>query len=83
MVGECGIEVLKHPGNSPDLNPIEHVWDWIDVKLRKYPPTSNHTEIKRGIVYEWNAISKEQILKLYESMTKRVNLLKKKQVLRD
>jgi transposase len=35
---EKGISLLHHPPQSPDLNPIEHVWDYMSKKLVKDPP---------------------------------------------
>jgi hypothetical protein len=34
------INVLKWQSNSPDLNPIENVWDHFDKELRKLQPTN-------------------------------------------
>lgn len=28
------IQLLPHPANSPNLNPIEHIWDKIERRLR-------------------------------------------------
>ena len=32
---EHNIALLPHPANSPDLNPIEHIWDEIGRRLRR------------------------------------------------
>ena len=35
-MAELGIQVLKHwPPYSPDLNPQENVWPWIEKRLRQ------------------------------------------------
>ena len=34
------INVLKWSANSPDLNPIENIWDHFDKELRKLKPTN-------------------------------------------
>ena len=35
-----GIVTIEHPPNSPDLNPIEHLWYGIEKKLRQNPAIS-------------------------------------------
>jgi len=32
--------VMKHPPNSPDLNPIEHIWKVLKDKIEKKSPQS-------------------------------------------
>ena len=44
--------------NSPDLNPIEHVWDSLDRRLRRRPnPPANVNELRQALIQEWNNIS--------------------------
>ena len=33
-----GFNVLEWPSNSPDMNPIEHVWNDVDMRVRKNHP---------------------------------------------
>ena len=39
---EIGVEELHWPAQSPDLNPIKHLWDELETRLRARPnrPTS-------------------------------------------
>ena len=39
---EIGVEELDWPAQSPDLNPIEHLWDELERQMRARPnhPTS-------------------------------------------
>ncbi|EFN77573.1 Transposable element Tc3 transposase, partial [Harpegnathos saltator] len=42
------LEVLSHPAMSPDLNPIEHVWDMMGRRLQnleRSPTTLQQLEI--------------------------------------
>jgi transposase len=32
---QVGIRLLPWPANSPDLNPIEHVWDFLGKRVRR------------------------------------------------
>ncbi|GFU53837.1 hypothetical protein TNCV_4254461 [Trichonephila clavipes] len=50
-----GIQRLVWPARSPDLNPIENVWDAFrrQVAGRNYPPTNKNTLI-RALTEEWD-----------------------------
>ena len=65
--------VLKWPSNSPDLNPIEHLWNQVKRKLQDYEtiPTSCK-ELWERFQLEWNRIPLERCQALYESMPKRM-----------
>ena len=69
-----GMEPLKWPAQSPDLNPIEHLWDHIKRKLGEYEhPPKGILELWERIQVEWNGISKEVCQNLIESMPRRVS----------
>jgi len=46
------IQLLPHPFNSPDLNPIEHVWDMIDRRLRNLERPSANLQELEGALHE-------------------------------
>jgi transposase len=52
------VSVLPWPGKSPDFNPIEHVWDLLDrrVRARAIPPR-NVQELAAALVEELGNIS--------------------------
>lgn len=64
------IKVLDWVPQSPDLNPIEHLWSILKIKVREQIPT-NLGELKQVIVDEWNKIEPSVFLKLMESMPDR------------
>jgi hypothetical protein len=68
------IEVLGWPPQSPDLNPIEHLWHHIKKQLKKYtePPKGVH-ELWERVVEEWEDIEAEVCQRLIESMPRRIN----------
>jgi transposase len=71
------INVLDWPAQSPDMNPIENVWDIIDRRIRKRAEQpSNVEELWNFIQEEWYSLDKQIIKNLYLSMTTRIHELK-------
>ena len=73
---KAGIDVLPWASCSPDMNPIEHVWNDVDFRLRKrsIQPTNKH-ELMKAIEEKWMNTSPEYIKSLYNSMPTRINAL--------
>lgn len=67
------IEVLEWPPQSPDLNPIEHLWEHLKRQLNSYEtePGGIH-ELWERVEVEWNKIPTDVCLNLIESMPRRV-----------
>uniref|UniRef100_A0AAZ3PB74 Tc1-like transposase DDE domain-containing protein n=1 Tax=Oncorhynchus tshawytscha TaxID=74940 RepID=A0AAZ3PB74_ONCTS len=63
------VSVLPWPAKGPDLNPIEHVWDLLDrrVRARAIPPR-NIRELAGALVEEWGNISQQELSNLVQSM---------------
>jgi len=56
-------EVLDWPAQSPDLNPIEHLWAILKIKLKKYPDPPRNMEILwERVVESWDKITAEECL---------------------
>ena len=54
------IQVLSWPAQSPDLNPIEHLWDHLKRQLQKYETSHcGAHELWDRLVEEWNEIPPE------------------------
>lgn len=68
----AGIDRMYWPAKSPDLNPIEHVWDILQRKLsaRARKPSTT-AELAVALVDEWAQISRVEIRKLIRSLPKR------------
>ena len=69
---EQGIDRLDWPARSPDLNPIEHLWDTLGraVRNRQQPPR-NVQELGEALTEEWAAIQQRVISRLILSMRRR------------
>uniref|UniRef100_A0A673W6P1 Tc1-like transposase DDE domain-containing protein n=1 Tax=Salmo trutta TaxID=8032 RepID=A0A673W6P1_SALTR len=64
--------VLPWPAKSPELNPIEHVWNLLvrRVRARAIPPR-NARELAGALVEEWGNISQQELANLVQSMRRR------------
>lgn len=62
---------LDHPPQSPDLNPIENLWNYLDQKIRQRKITSKQT-LKEALKEEWEKIPEDYTKKIVESMPRRL-----------
>jgi transposase len=70
---ERGIICIRWPAFSPDLNPIEMVWNWMkdwiqeqyDDRIRGYD------ELREAIIAAWNAVPEAYLNQLLEEMPAR------------
>ncbi len=62
------IPVLAWPAYSPDMSPIEHVWDALDRRIRqRVPVPANIRQLYTAIEEEWTNIPQETINNLINS----------------
>lgn len=45
FVDEHDVTILQNPANSPELNPIEKVWNWMKVEKNKQNPQTKEEVI--------------------------------------
>ena len=65
--------VLSWPAQSPDLNPIEHLWDHLKRKLGEYEVAPKGIlELWERVEREWDKIDAKVYQNLIESMPRRV-----------
>jgi transposase len=66
------INVLPWSSKSPDLNPIEHLWDQLDKRVRqRQPPPPTLNQLRQMLQQEWRTIPRNNVKNLIESMPKR------------
>ncbi|GFU23410.1 DDE_3 domain-containing protein [Trichonephila clavipes] len=60
------------PAYSPDLNPIQHVWDMLGQQITaRQPPPTCLPELWRALLDEWCNIPQDQIDNLILNMPRR------------
>lgn len=75
-----GVKTLPWPAQSPDLNPIEHLWGLLKRRLGQYPsPPNGQQELAIRVAKEWDKITPADCQKLIESMPRRLSLLQLRQ----
>ena len=70
---ENGIVCIPWPAQSPDLNPIEHLWDVLERKVRAHKPLpKNKEELWQILQEEWLNIDDHIYQNLVDSMPRRI-----------
>ena len=70
------VRVIGWPAWSPDMNPIEHMWDVLERRIRAHQPRPhNLLELRQALLREWNAISIREVNWLIGSVRRRVRAL--------
>ena len=67
-----GVKLFKWPSNSPDLNPIEHLWYQVKAKLKGCRFNSKG-ELWTAVEKAWGEIKIENLISLVDSMPNRIN----------
>lgn len=72
-LAEVGIRKLQWPARSPDMNPIEHVWDMLKRRVKTSPnPPQNLRALKLALVTAWDEIPQVEIKNIIHSMPERM-----------
>lgn len=73
-MSEKGLILLEDwPSQSPDLNPIEHLWDELGRRLKnRFEHPKNLGELENFLRQEWEQIPREKYLNLIDSMPRRI-----------
>ena len=67
-----GVERMEWPASSPDLNPIEHLWDQLGHAVHaRVTNTTTLADLRQMLVEEWDAIPQQCVTRLVTSMRRR------------
>lgn len=66
------IKTLPWPAQSPDLNPIENLWNDVETQIKLVKP-KNLNELWETIRDAWSSISPDRCKRLVESLPRRLN----------
>ena len=72
FLGQNNVQVLPWPAFSPDLSPIEHLWDKLGRRVFDgRHNTHNRQQLIQTLYREWEAIPQYKIQRLIRSMRRR------------
>ena len=65
---------VQWPSQSPDLNPIQHLWDVLDHEVRKLHPERFRSEeaLFSSLQEAWNILDLDMMQTLISSMPRRL-----------
>ena len=68
-------DIIKWPGNSPDLNPIENAWNFMKERLKTLDMSSS-TKLELAIKDLWkNGLTDDYFENLVKSMPNRLQMV--------
>ncbi|GBO26386.1 hypothetical protein AVEN_13426-1 [Araneus ventricosus] len=68
------VDMLPWPARSPDLSPIEHVWNIIGRQLQRHPQSALTVPVLTYQMQQaWNSIPQTDIRHLYDTMHARLH----------
>lgn len=73
---ERRVPLLPWPARSPDMSPIEHVWDMVGRQLvRSGPPAATVDALWTRLQTAWQCVPQQHIQALFDSMPRRLEAL--------
>ena len=67
-----GVEVLDWPSRSPDLNPIEHVWEELGRRVRQQVnPPKTLGDLECALVEQWRRLPQAVFTNVLRSTRRR------------
>ncbi|XP_038209023.1 uncharacterized protein LOC119830186 [Zerene cesonia] len=73
---EVGIRKLQWPARSPDLNPIEHIWNMLKRKIKSNSnPPETLDQLRSAAMAAWDSVKQLDIRNIIQSMPERMKAL--------
>ncbi|GFW06515.1 hypothetical protein TNCV_2188481 [Trichonephila clavipes] len=70
------MQFFPWPAYSPDMSPVEHVWNSVGRRLARDPrPAASKDEFLLRIQAIWNSFQQTDIQNLFDSMPRRIAAL--------
>ena len=66
------VNVLPWPAVSQDMNPIEHIWDYLGRKVRARGNVHDLRDLENALIQEWNNIPNVVVRRYVRSMQGRL-----------
>ena len=66
------VNILPWPAVSPDMNPIEHIWNYLGRKVRARGNVHNPRDLENALIQERNNILNAVIRRYVRSMRGRL-----------
>ena len=73
LLRKLKVRVMEWPSMSPDLNPIEHLWDVLKRKVKCH--VSNIHQLSDVIMEEWKRVPATTCAALVNSMARRIKAM--------
>lgn len=67
-----GFDILPWPAASPDLNPIEHLWDLIGRDMNLGPLAQTIDDLRTAVDVAWQRLPQATINEVIDSMPRRI-----------
>ena len=72
ILNRNNVNVLPWPAVLPDMNPIEHIWDYLGRKVLARGNVHNLRDLENALIREWNNIPNVVIRRYVRSMRGRI-----------